>query len=107
MGDVIIDQKPERPTLELLDDMVRQVCEALVLDVLHDVGRSDAPAVLTDERRGELLGDFEDRLVRTRRILGDLVRQGASLGEGALLAELDRMGVERDLLSLAAGRRRR
>lgn len=99
----VIDGKPERPTLELLDDMVDQTLRSMVLGI---VAVGVRPAEMSDEERATALEPYARSIVHHKAILCDLVRQGASLGEVVVLEEFDRLGVERDLLEVVVERRR-
>ncbi len=99
----VINGKPERPTLALLDDMVDQTLRALVLNL---VCTSTRPADLSDGERQAILDPYDRMIDHHKRILCDVLRQAGALGETAVMEEFDKLGVERALLEVVVDRRR-
>lgn len=95
----------EQPTLEELDDMCEQSLRALVLGLVV-TGPGRRPADMSPQEQDEVLGDHQRVLAHYRSILRNVVRMAAGLGERAVLEEMDKAGVERELLAAVVDRRR-
>lgn len=101
----VIDGKPDKPTLELLDDMVDQTLRSLVLGIVVSSG-GKRPADMSKQEQDVALEPYARAIEHYKRILRDVGRQYASLGERVVLEEMDKLGVERDLLEVVVDRRR-
>lgn len=92
-------EEGERLTFATVDDLCLQVLRSAYLRCLtHGTGRS--PGQLTPEEHGDILAPWEKAIEHEWSILKSAVRQAATMSESDVLAELEALGVERELVEV-------